>query len=64
VWDLPNDDPRKIAAGEDWSIVAANDRHLSSVVMDWGGGIVSNAKFWNGLCPRWVDDPQWGGVGR
>jgi hypothetical protein len=63
VWDLADDDPRKLAAIDDWAIVAAADREASMVVMEWAGKIMADSEFWNELCPRWLADPEWGGVG-
>lgn len=63
VWDLPDDDPRKIAAGADWDVVADVNRQSGMAIMEWAGKIIPDSEYWNGLCPRWTNDPEWGGVG-
>jgi hypothetical protein len=62
VWSLPNDDLRKIAAIEDWSITAAADRQSGLTVMEWTGRIIPEQEYWHGLSPRWLADPEWGGT--
>jgi hypothetical protein len=62
VWSLTNDDPRKIAAIEDWSVTAAADRQASLTVMEWTGRIIPEQEYWHGLNPRWIADPEWGGT--
>jgi hypothetical protein len=62
VWDLPAADPRRVAADKDWDVVAAADRRAGLIVLDWTGRVIPEEEYWNGLCQRWIDDPQWGGV--
>jgi hypothetical protein len=62
VWDLPDADPRKLAAVEDWAVIAANDRQAGMTVAEWSGRIIPENEYWDGLCPRWLQDPHWGGV--
>jgi hypothetical protein len=62
VWQLPDDDARKIAAVDDWSVTAAADRQAGLTVMEWTGRIIPEQEFWHGLSPRWLADPEWGGT--
>jgi hypothetical protein len=62
VWQLPNDDARKIVAIEDWSVTAAADRQAGITVMEWTGRIIPEQEYWHGLNPRWLADPEWGGT--
>jgi hypothetical protein len=64
VWQLADDDARKVAAIEDWSVTAAADRQAGLTVMEWTGRIIPEQEYWHGLNPRWLSDPEWGGTRR
>ena len=62
VWALPDDDVRKIQAGHDWDIVASADRAAGRVVLAWAMKVIPEEEYWSGICQRWIDDPEWGGI--